>query len=147
MPLEPAFGGLLINKQGRILLRKPKAEYDGYAWTFAKGRPNPNETPEQTALREVLEETGYKAKIVGRLPKSYEGSSTINKYFLMFPLEEVQAFGDETEEIRWVTGDMAEKLIGKSKNTQGCYRDWMVVRDAVKMALSMNIYIRSSTGI
>lgn len=34
-------------------------------WTLPKGTPAPNETREQTALREVREETGLDARIVG----------------------------------------------------------------------------------
>ena len=59
---EKAYGGVVINDQGEILLREPRNHFDGYVWTFPKGRPEkeqrPGETPEETAFREVLEETG-----------------------------------------------------------------------------------------
>lgn len=35
-----------------------EGHYNGRVWTFAKGGPNLGESPEQTALREVLEKTG-----------------------------------------------------------------------------------------
>ena len=34
------------------------------AWSFPKGRMEPGETPEQTALREVFEETGYRIRLI-----------------------------------------------------------------------------------
>lgn len=52
-----AYGGVLINERGEVLLREPSGHYGGHAWTFSKGHPDDGETPEVTALREVLEET------------------------------------------------------------------------------------------
>ena len=81
-----AYGGVLIDPQGQVLLREPANHYDGYVWTFAKGRQDAEETPEQTALREVREETGYQARIVGVLPGVFKGGTTANAYFIMQPL-------------------------------------------------------------
>ncbi len=37
---------------------------DGVTWTLPKGTPDPGESTEQTALREVAEETGLEVRIV-----------------------------------------------------------------------------------
>jgi len=124
-----AFGGILIDEQGRILLVKPRDEYDGYAWTFPKGHPDAVELPEHTALREVLEETGYDATIIHRLPEKYIGGTTMTDYFLMNPSGAPQAFGQETETVRWATLAEAEKLIGETRNTKGRERDLKVLHD------------------
>ena len=52
----------IINKEGKtqVLLIKQNNSVIG----FPKGHVQPNETEEQTALRECLEETGLKAEIV-----------------------------------------------------------------------------------
>jgi 8-oxo-dGTP pyrophosphatase MutT (NUDIX family) len=47
-----------LTEKKRVLLRRPRGDFDGYVWTFPKGRPEPGETPELAALREVKEETG-----------------------------------------------------------------------------------------
>lgn len=59
-----AYGGILLTRDGKILLREPTNHFDGYVWTFAKGKPSVGDTPAQTALREVEEETGFLAEIV-----------------------------------------------------------------------------------
>ena len=64
-----SYGGIIFDQQGRVLLRKPKNEFDNYVWTFPKGRAEAGSTPEENALREVLEETGYRAEIVGKGPR------------------------------------------------------------------------------
>ena len=45
--LAVAYGGVVIDDHGRILLRKPANGFDGYVWTFPKGRPQSGETDEQ----------------------------------------------------------------------------------------------------
>jgi hypothetical protein len=71
-----AYGGVVVDADRRILLRRPNGDFDGYVWTFPKGRPDAGETPEQAALREVKEETGYSAEVVGKVPGSFRGGTS-----------------------------------------------------------------------
>ena len=128
--MERAYGGVIINDQGLVLLREPSGHYDGYVWTFAKGRPDPEEGPEQTALREVLEETGIIAEITGRIPGCFDGSTTSNEYFLMVPIKDTKRFEDETQAIRWATQSEAEPLISMTTNTTGKKRDLKLLKAA-----------------
>ena len=41
---------------------------------FRQGRPEPDETPEEAALREVQEVMGVEAAIVARIPGSFPGA-------------------------------------------------------------------------
>jgi len=66
VPKAGAYGSLLFDARGRTLLRKPSNHFGGYVWTFAKGKPDAGEQPEQTALREVHEETGYVCRVLVR---------------------------------------------------------------------------------
>lgn len=47
-----AYGGVVIDARGRVLLHRPRNLFDGYHWTFPKGKADAGETPEQAALRE-----------------------------------------------------------------------------------------------
>lgn len=51
--LEPAYGGVIFDTDGGVLLREPANHKYGNVWTFSKGRPEPGETPDETALRET----------------------------------------------------------------------------------------------
>lgn len=129
-----AYGGILFDRVGRVLLRKPAGEFDGYAWTFAKGRINEGASPEETALREVYEETGCKARIMARIPGAFEGGTTVNEYFLMSPVGEAQPFDPgETAEIRWVPLSEAPALIRRTRNVAGQKRDLAVLAAVQKM--------------
>ena len=75
-----SYGGIIINKDSMVLMRKPSGEQN---WTFAKGGANEGESPEEAALREVEEETGIKATILNEIPGHYNSTNSSNKYFLM----------------------------------------------------------------
>jgi 8-oxo-dGTP diphosphatase len=130
---EKAYGGVIINDQGKILLREPRNHFDGYVWTFPKGRKNPGETREVTALREVLEETGVKAEIKERLPGVHEGGTTENIYFLMSFVEDTGKFDRETQSVRWVTPEEAKDLISMTTNQTGRKRDLRVLEEALRL--------------
>ena len=80
------------------------------SWTLPKGTPNPAETLEETALREVAEETGLEVRIVAPIDRiEYEfvqGGAKIHKtvhYWLMEPIGGDLARHDrEFAEVRWV---------------------------------------------
>lgn len=125
-----AFGGVLIDALDRVLLREPTNHYGHYIWTFAKGGPHPGETPEQTALREVLEETGYEAEIVRALAGEFVGDTSVTRFYLMRPKQVVQSPGWETAAICWVSQIEAEALIRQTKSAVGRERDLAVLTAA-----------------
>jgi 8-oxo-dGTP pyrophosphatase MutT (NUDIX family) len=126
-----AYGGVVMDRTGRILLREPSGHFDGYVWTFSKGRPSHGETPEQTAIRETREETGVVAEIVTEIPGIFAGGTTDNVYFLMRPIGEASEPEDETASVCWVTADRARKMIGETTNLMGRARDLAVLEAAL----------------
>jgi 8-oxo-dGTP pyrophosphatase MutT (NUDIX family) len=131
--VKKAYGGVVINAEHKVLLREPSGHYNGQVWTFAKGGPNPGETPEQTALREVLEETGLRAQIIAKLPGSFDGSTTSNEYFLMLPLEDTKKFDAETVAIRWATKEEAKQLISLTIKPKRRRRELRVLKVAFRL--------------
>jgi 8-oxo-dGTP pyrophosphatase MutT (NUDIX family) len=127
VPKADAYGGVLFDAQGRTLLREPANHFGGYVWTFAKGKPDKGESPEQTALREVLEETGYTCRVVGVIPKVFPGTTSSTAFFLMEPVDEPGLFSEETAQTRWVSLDEATSLIQLTKVAAGMKRDLAVV--------------------
>ena len=134
MDKRASYGGVLIDDQSRVLLRKVTNSFGGAAWTFAKGRPDPSEHPEETAMREVLEETGYPVEMLAPIPGGFEGTTTVNRYWLMRPVGEQQVFGWETEATRWCTPEQARALIGESHSGMVRQRDLAVLQAALALA-------------
>ena len=69
-------------------------------WSFPKGQVDAGETLAQAAVREVLEETGVRARI---LPNAYlgayEGDYSITHYFLMKQVGGRPRLNDEVDKI------------------------------------------------
>ncbi len=130
IPEADAYGGVLIDASGNTLLREPANHFGGYHWTFAKGRPDPGETPSEAALREVLEETGHRAEIVAPIGMRFAGTTTTNAFFLMRPLGEPGPFSWETARVRWVSEAEARDLITLTRTKTGRDRDLAVLAAA-----------------
>lgn len=130
VPKADAYGGVLIDQAGRVLLREPTNHFGDYVWTFAKGRIDKGETPEQAALREVREETGYDAQIRGLIPNVFGGTTSSTVYFVMTPVGEPGTASDETAQTVWVSFDDAIKLISLTKTPKGRERDLAVLQAA-----------------
>jgi len=128
--MKRAYGGVLINDAGRVLLRKPRGLHKTRVWTFAKGKPEDGETGEQTALREVFEETGVRARIIRRVAIPPEELQSQDEYFLMLPLEETGRFDNETTAILWATRDEADELISMTQDDERRIRDLKILRFA-----------------
>ena len=96
-----------------------RRERDGRTWTLPKGTPKRDETTEETALREVGEETGLVVRITGNLDSIQyvfvQSGTRIHKtvhYFLMEPTGGDLADHDhEFEEVRWIDFDEAPRVL------------------------------------
>jgi 8-oxo-dGTP diphosphatase len=142
--MKKAYGGIVINPSGQVLLREPAGHYKGDVWTFAKGKPESGESPEQTAVREVLEETGYRAEIIAKIPGSFDGSRTSNEYFLMVPVEDTEHFDTETQAVRWAIGEEARQLIQLNQKPKRRRRDLRVLKLALALIRSLQAALQSS---
>lgn len=61
MDYRPAAYAVIVNERREILL----SHWIGGHWTLPGGGMDPGEHPEDAALREVTEETGYTARLTG----------------------------------------------------------------------------------
>jgi diadenosine hexaphosphate hydrolase (ATP-forming) len=105
---EVSAGGVVTGPKG-ILLVKVENLQGSILWTFPKGHLEAGETAKQAALREVLEETGWKCGITGplldvRYTFRHEGRR-VEKTVHWFRMEPVEKAGepdpDEILDCRW----------------------------------------------
>lgn len=111
-----AAGGLVFRETSKgklkvLLVHRPR--YDD--WALPKGKADKGETPEETAVREVLEETGYHCRIVAPIGATrYRIDNGVKevRWFAMRPLPDSPGFekNKEVDEIRWLSRKKAKEL-------------------------------------
>ncbi len=114
--------GIIENEQGEVLLslrNDPKFPGAHLKWDLIGGKNEMGESLEETLIREVDEETGFKIKIEKMLPYSICKNWELLELFqhtLLFCYVcrvvsgELQNREDKIRELRWVTQEEALKL-------------------------------------
>lgn len=118
----PAAGGIVWRRRSGVSGGRPGVElltihrpsYDD--WTFPKGKVDPGETVQQTAVREIAEETGVRVRLAHPLsPVEYPVSSGRKhiSYWVARPRGEESTFtpNDEVDEVRWVRPSAVADLL------------------------------------
>ncbi len=107
---EVSAGGIVFRRHGdtwQVLMVKNRRG----SWTFPKGRVEEGETLEETALREVEEETGVKAEIIKyvgevsylyRKDEGVEVDKTVHFFIMRYLEGEPKPDGIENIGVRWV---------------------------------------------
>ncbi len=103
---------MLDRRDGRTVVavvHRPR--YDD--WALPKGHVDRGESWEETAVREVAEETGIRARVEGPpRPVAYMLDEETVKLVVMFPMSVVEDLRtppdpDEVDEVRWLDRDEA----------------------------------------
>ena len=104
-------------------------------WGFPKGYIDAGESPEQTALKEALEEAGLHGRIVGKPLVGYRTDKNGNSKRVVALLMEVSVCDDQWEEARvrrrrWVSQNEARELLDRGA-LQACLQ---VAQDRLQLA-------------
>ena len=99
-----------------LVVHRPKYE----DWSFPKGKHEDGETDEETALREVEEETGYRCHLGPELPgASYvdrKGRPKSVRYFVITVVDGEFRPSDEVDEARWLRSPAARALLSYDRD-------------------------------
>ena len=106
---EHSAGGVIL-EDGNVLLIQVQNLKGDKVWTFPKGHLEAGETPEQAAVREVSEETGWDCEISSYLFKAEytfsRGGELVDKDVCWFMMKRVGGDGmpktpDEILDMKW----------------------------------------------
>jgi 8-oxo-dGTP pyrophosphatase MutT (NUDIX family) len=112
-----AAGGVFVRRDassGELVLLVHRPKYDD--WTFPKGKNLAGESDRDAAVREVLEETGLRARAGREVARTrYRDRFGRDKEAVYYAMtedgDEEFVPGDEVDEIRWVSADEAASLL------------------------------------
>lgn len=116
--LKVSAGIIIVEDDGRIWLAEPTGHFGGYEHTFPKGGLEPGLTLQQTARKEVFEETGIQAEIVDYLTDG-KGTTSMTRYYIGKrvggnPL----SMGWESQAVKLVTPEEAAKLLNVKRDKE-----------------------------
>jgi 8-oxo-dGTP pyrophosphatase MutT (NUDIX family) len=134
-------GGIVIRlseDRPQLVLGMRRRDRDGSTWTLPKGTPETGETLEQTALREVGEETGLEVAITGPLgsiqysfvQRGTRIHKTVHYFTMVARGGDLSRHDREFEQVRWM--DLDEAMATLTFETE---RD-LVGRAAVALGLA-----------
>ena len=100
---------MAVDEKKRILLvRQYRLPAEKYLWELPAGRLDPGEKPLQAAKRELIEETGYRAKTWTKLASFFASPGFVQERMTIFLATDLTAgtatpMDDERIEARWFT--------------------------------------------
>jgi 8-oxo-dGTP diphosphatase len=137
-----AAGGVVYRRTQKGNLRVLVAHRPRYDdWSLPKGKADDGETPEQTALREVLEETGYKCRVVapvGTTRYRVPGGVKEVNWFALKPLPDSPGFkkNPEVDEVKWLSRRRALKQLSYDQD-----RELVEQTDLKRLAQTSTLYL------
>jgi ADP-ribose pyrophosphatase len=116
---------LAVDDKKRILLvRQYRLPADRYLWELPAGKVDEGEKPLQAAKRELVEETGYKAKTWTKLASFFVSPGFVQERMTIYLAKDLTAgeampMDDERIETKWFKRKEVAKMIDDSEIEDG----------------------------
>ncbi len=136
--LKPSYGAVIINDNGQVLVVEPANHFSNVVWTIPKGKQDAGEIPEETAVREAKEETGYDIELIGFIDGAWTGQTSVTRFFLARPKGEQGEWENqgtnqqETWQALFVNYECAKVLLSSS-NKKSAQRDTEALQKGYEM--------------
>ncbi|MER7755730.1 NUDIX hydrolase [Kitasatospora sp. NPDC097643] len=93
----------VVNGQERVLMRwRHRRATDTWAWELPTGPIQPHETPAEAAVRELLENSGWRVSGLSPLVYAQPADGTTDSEHLVFRAEPVERIGPPVERTEWI---------------------------------------------
>jgi len=121
---HPAVGVVVhVDERGVLLLRRHRFITDTWGWEIPAGRVDPGETLEEAAVREMIEETGWRPLELQYLGYSHPANGLMEQRFEYYVARRAEQVGEfeatETESIAWFSRDDVRTLMAQGEIADG----------------------------
>ena len=120
--IATSYGGVVVRESDaglEVALIRPQSADDKRVWALPKGAKEEGESPEEAAVREVREETGMGAEVIGRIdgitywfawaPERVRYKKTVHFFLMRHTSGEPMPDAVEVAEVRFVPIDRAHR--------------------------------------
>ena len=121
--IATSYGGVVVRESDdglEVALIRPNSTDDKQVWALPKGAKEEGESPEDAAVREVREETGMAAEVIGRIdgitywfawaPERVRYKKTVHFFLMQHTSGEPTPDAVEVAEVRFVPLETAHKV-------------------------------------
>ena len=124
MPHEASGTVVHDRDRGVLLLWRHRFITDTWGWEIPAGGIDPGETPEQAAVRETLEETGWRPGPIRPLVRYHPTNGISDQTFHLFVADGATRVGEptevgESERIEWVAVDHLRRIVRDGEMSDG----------------------------
>jgi 8-oxo-dGTP pyrophosphatase MutT (NUDIX family) len=121
---RPASATVVRDPAGSVLLlRRHRFVVDSWGWEVPAGRAEPGESPEEAAIRETVEETGWRPGPLRSLGAYHPIPGAVDQTFHLFVADGAEQVGepdgDEAERVEWVSVDEVRTLLRDGSISDG----------------------------
>ena len=120
---RPAAAVVMRRDDEILLLRRHRMVTDSWGWEVPGGRADPGESPDRAAVREALEETGWRPGSLRKLGAYHPQPGQVDQTFHVFLAEDAERVGDphpdEAERIEWVPAETVRGWLRDGSITDG----------------------------
>ena len=122
IPREAA--ATIVRRDGAVLLNyRHRFITDRWSWELPAGRLEPGESPEEAAIRETVEETGWRPSALSYLGGYNPLPGMVDQTFHVFLADDAEWLGepesDETGRVEWVPVERVRQLIASDEIPEG----------------------------
>ena len=106
---HPGGAAVLFVKDGKVLLeRQFRFPYNKVIWEIPAGKLNRGENPEHAAIRELEEETGFRAEKLERLVEIYPSPGYTDEIIYVFLADGADFIGQNLDEDEFINAEFVE---------------------------------------
>jgi 8-oxo-dGTP pyrophosphatase MutT (NUDIX family) len=120
---RPAAAVVVRRDDSILLLWRHRMVTDSWAWEVPAGRTDPGETPEHAAVREAVEETGWRPSGLRKLGAFHPAPGLLEQTFHVFLADAADRVGDpdpdEAERVEWLPEQRVQELLRDGSISDG----------------------------